>query len=80
MGFKNYVKDENCKVFDTQVKIKQCKEYLEECLDNRVAYQFDEVKNAYGGKDLYISVKTEDGMVYVVSMGYNNRIIKIRRF
>ena len=79
MAYKNYVKDENCRVFDTYTKIKQCWNHLFQLLNERKAYPFTERKNEFGASDIYLSVKKENA-VYIVSMGKHGEIKKIVRF
>lgn len=79
MAYKNYVKDKNCRIFDTYTKIKQCWEHLFKLFNEGKASPFTERENEFGAKDIYISVKMENA-TYIVSMGSCGEIRRIVRF
>ncbi|MBQ8206400.1 MAG: hypothetical protein IJZ77_02975 [Bacilli bacterium] len=79
MAYKNYVKDESCRIFDTYTKIKQCWAYLSKLYDEGKAIPFTERQNEFGAKDIYVAVKMENA-TYIISMGSNGGIRRIVRF
>jgi len=79
MAYKNYVKDMNCRVFDTPTKIKQCWQHLLLLGSQGQAFIFTDRKNNFGGKDYYYTVRSENG-IYIVSLNKKNEIERITRF
>ena len=79
MANKNYVKDENCRVFDTPTKIKQAWQHLLFLGSQGRAFVFTDRKNNYGNKDYYYTVKQENA-VYIVSLNKKGEIERIVRF
>ena len=79
MANKNYVKDTNCRVFDTPTKIKQCWQHLLFLGSTQQAFIFTDRKNNFGGKDYYYTVRSENG-IYIVSLNKKGEIVRITRF
>ena len=79
MAYKNYIKDSNCRIFDSKVKINQAWKHLSSLLSNNKAVMFTHRMNSYGGKDYYFSVRSENA-VYIVSLEKYGQINKIVRF
>ena len=79
MANKNYVKDLNCRVFDTPTKIKQCWQHLLLLGSQGKAFLFTDRQNDFGGKDYYYTVRSENG-IYIVSLNRKDEIVRITRF
>ena len=78
MAYKNYVKDFNCRTFDTPIKIKQCVDFLAEKMLKGVVRSIKRVKNDIGGEDLYY-LNIIDNCTYVITLDKDKNITIITR-